>query len=354
MGNLNIQAIIDRADLVQIATQAGAHLKYQSGEWRGCCPIHMGDNPSAFVIYQHGGKNKWKCYTRDECGNGDVIDFVMKWRRCSFVDACRYLGNGDLHLTPEELAEIEAERDARIEQERITKEQRATHAAQVLNEEWPQYNANLKDNPQARELWRKRGVDDEWQAYYGLGFCPARKWGDYEYQSLTIPYLYLADPDGDAPQWRARQMKYRLLGDDTPGGKYRSVSGLDTCLFHTDLHQRKYYGDVFIVEGEIKAIVTWALMWDCVTCYAPDITVIGLPGKGYRPDPALFADDIIRSVTICLDPDAQKEAGSMAKSIGQKARVLQLPEKIDDLILAEALDRDQLLYMIELARRRNG
>lgn len=354
MGAMNIQAILDRADLVQLATQAGAHLKYQNNEWRGCCPLHMGDNPSAFVIYQNNGKSKWKCYTREECGNGDAIDFVMKWRRCSFVDACRYLGNDDMRLSPQELAEIEAERNARIEQERITKQQRAERAIQILNEEWPVYNANLIDNDEARRLWRKRGVSEDWQAYYGLGYCPPRKWGNVVCDSLTIPYLYLDDTDGDTPRWKARQMKYRLMGDDTPGGKYRSMSGLDACIFHTDLHQRKYYGDVFIVEGEIKAMITWASMWESDTCYAPDITVIGLPGKGYRPDPALFTDDIIRSVTICLDPDAQKEAAAIAQSIGKKARVLQLPEKIDDLILAGALDRDQLLYMIELARRRNG
>lgn len=343
---MNIQPILDGADLVQLATQAGAHLKYQSGEWRGCCPLHMGDNPSAFVIYQNNGKNKWKCYTREECGHGDAIDFVMKWRRCGFGDACRYLGNGDMRLTPSELAEIEAERNARIEQERITKEQRAAHAARVLNEEWPQYNANLIDNSEARELWRKRGIDDEWQAYYGLGYCPSRKWGDMSYRSLTIPYLYLADPDGENPRWQARQMKYRLMGDDTPMGKYRSVSGLNAHLFHTDLHQRAYYGDVFIVEGEIKAMVTWALMWDNATCYAPDITVIGLPSKGYRLDPALFADDLIRSVTICLDPDAQKEAGAMAQGIGKKASIWTLPSKIDDLILIGALSRDDIIERI--------
>lgn len=52
---------------------------------RGPCPIHRGDNRTAFA---HGDE-WWHCYTR--CGGGDVIALVQAIRGGSFRDALTWL-----------------------------------------------------------------------------------------------------------------------------------------------------------------------------------------------------------------------------------------------------------------------
>lgn len=56
-----------------------------SGARRGPCPIHGGDNRSAFAC----DDERWHCWT--QCGGGDVIALVEKLRGCSFVEATTWL-----------------------------------------------------------------------------------------------------------------------------------------------------------------------------------------------------------------------------------------------------------------------
>jgi DNA primase len=54
----------------------------------GPCPIHHGDNPTAFVVDLD--RNRWRCFTG--CwDSGDVIDLVQRIDHISFFQAVRYL-----------------------------------------------------------------------------------------------------------------------------------------------------------------------------------------------------------------------------------------------------------------------
>ena len=54
----------------------------------GPCPIHHGDNPTAFVV--DVGKNVWHCFTA--CGEGgDVVDLVRKVDGVGYAEAARRL-----------------------------------------------------------------------------------------------------------------------------------------------------------------------------------------------------------------------------------------------------------------------
>lgn len=57
------------------------------GARRGPCPIHGGDNRSAFT---HDG-HRWACFTR--CGSGDVVRLVELLRGVGFRDAVAWLEN---------------------------------------------------------------------------------------------------------------------------------------------------------------------------------------------------------------------------------------------------------------------
>lgn len=68
---------------------------------RGACPIHGGDNPTAFT---HDEK-RWTCWTR--CGSGDVVRLVELLQGVGFRDALAWLE----HFTGLRADEPEAARD---------------------------------------------------------------------------------------------------------------------------------------------------------------------------------------------------------------------------------------------------
>lgn len=57
---------------------------------RCCCPIHGGDNPTAFVYDTQ--RKLWYCHTGCKTG-GDVFDFVMLMEHISFAEAVQYVAD---------------------------------------------------------------------------------------------------------------------------------------------------------------------------------------------------------------------------------------------------------------------
>ncbi len=53
----------------------------------GPCPLHGGDNPSAFVVY--AAKNTWHCFTG--CAGGDVVEMARRLTDGTFFGAAKYL-----------------------------------------------------------------------------------------------------------------------------------------------------------------------------------------------------------------------------------------------------------------------
>ncbi|KKQ37491.1 MAG: hypothetical protein US55_C0031G0004 [Candidatus Levybacteria bacterium GW2011_GWC2_37_7] len=96
-----------------------------------------------------------------------------------------------------------------------------------------------------------------------------------------------------------------------------------------------------IVEGEFKASVCY------VTLGSDKWQVVGLPGKNAKSD---IAEQIKGGLSVvCLDPDATKEAITLAKKIG--GRMFALPEKIDDMIIANKITQIDLKNLIRSANK---
>lgn len=53
----------------------------------GPCPLHGGDNPTAFRVNLNRGI--WNCFTA--CGGGDTVELVRKIENCSYAEAARIL-----------------------------------------------------------------------------------------------------------------------------------------------------------------------------------------------------------------------------------------------------------------------
>lgn len=349
---IDTTAVNHSVSLVDLIGKSTKLTKVASHEYAGACPRCGGKDR----LHVHADKG-WFCR---RCGSevkwGDAIDWVRFTTGCGFLDAVKRLG-GNISTTPEELDRIRREREEAEARQAAQEQARREQVRRELTDraDWKAYNANLTTHPEAREKWNRRGLDDSWIAYYGLGYCPEREYhsGDETFtsDSLTIPYLrpvFTPHPDGgDTVTWRVVGLQHRLLRADAPGGKYRPhLAGAGKSLFYTDVMMRRSVGDVLLVEGEIKAMVVWAALWDGEECLAPGLTVIGTAGAAVKGE-LLSELAHVEKITICLDPDAEKEADKLAVMLGaQRSRVIKLPGKIDDLIVAGVLDAFTILDLL--------
>ena len=82
---------MEKPDIIGIIEKEGIDLRQRGRHFWGLCPIHTERTPS-FCVDQE--KQRFKCFG---CGaGGDVIDFVMKYKRLPFRDSLKYLGvSGD-------------------------------------------------------------------------------------------------------------------------------------------------------------------------------------------------------------------------------------------------------------------
>ena len=167
---MDIERILEKTDLARLVERAGGQLRRSGDGWRGACPLHGGDNPTAFVIYTgRDGRQRWHCHTH--CGGGDAIDFVRLWHHLSddaegFVEAVRFLA--ELAGIPPTDVGLDAEKARQAADRR--REQRRR---QAMLEMAADYYARLLWSPagqQGLEYARRRGWTDETIQELGLGY----------------------------------------------------------------------------------------------------------------------------------------------------------------------------------------
>lgn len=76
------------------------------GNVKGCCPIHNGDNPTAFSFDLK--LRLWSCFTHkchEKYGN-DIIGLVKGMQKCNFPQACQYITDL-IELNPNEKEDYE-------------------------------------------------------------------------------------------------------------------------------------------------------------------------------------------------------------------------------------------------------
>ena len=74
-------------DQVLAAYGLDAKLRRQNHSLYGPCPLHGGDNPTAFHV--HLKRGLWRCFTA--CGGGDIVDLIRSIENCSFAEASHHL-----------------------------------------------------------------------------------------------------------------------------------------------------------------------------------------------------------------------------------------------------------------------
>lgn len=291
--------------------------------WR--CPMHNDDTPS-FHVYDNG----FYCYG---CGvHGDILDF---WQWATKKGLAGVLADHNISLTAEEVLQRKvdaAQRDIEAAQRKLDEVQSALIELRSggLREK---YHANLDEyDGMGRVLWENRGVPVWYQEKVFLGYDNDHNWGDVHSASLTIPVYETG--------YNLINIRHRLIDPPEGFGKYRPERhGLPQSLFVAD-PDKPLEGTCLVCEGEIKSMVAYVT--------DPDMQVVGIPGK--TPGRELLGKlENFSEVNLCLDPDA--DPMPLARQLGaERVRIVRLPEKIDDMIVALGLDRDWMRQIVRQAR----
>lgn len=84
---VDFQELKAKVEIEQVLEWLGIKLSPRGAQLRGACPIHQGDNQSAFVVTP--SKGLWNCFT--SCGGGDIIKLVMKMKKLEAKEAAQLI-----------------------------------------------------------------------------------------------------------------------------------------------------------------------------------------------------------------------------------------------------------------------
>lgn len=159
---LDIDALLSTVNLEEIAEHAGTKLHRSGGEMRGICPLHKGDNATAFSVYTDAnGHQRWRCYTQCDTG-GDAIDFVQRWRGLDFMGAVKYLA---------EYANLDL-KEFGFDPQTIQSEMEGRKSSELLDEAARYFTAQLwgEAGTQARTYLLGRGFTEKTLREAGWGY----------------------------------------------------------------------------------------------------------------------------------------------------------------------------------------
>ena len=112
-----VGVIKENMNVERILNHYGVDFQYYGEFIRSACPIHKGDNPTAFVVNE---EFLWACHTNSECGVGDVFTFVEKMEDVSFPQAVKIVAQ-ILEIDIDNLIIAERKNDYLKEVERFMK-----------------------------------------------------------------------------------------------------------------------------------------------------------------------------------------------------------------------------------------
>lgn len=277
--------------------------------------------------HAHGDKNPaadynvrdrvWKCHA---CGAGGGL-LAGEWGLAKLLGLA---DGGPVVMTDAERAQIDAERAARraAEAEDRARGDALLAAFQAAEASRLEHAAMSE----ALDYLAARGISEPVSRYFGMH---GGSW--YGTPALVMPWTVRGE---------IRAVQYRLL-QDIGGGRFRWHEGSHPTLYNADAVLDPHDSAVAIVEGAAKA----------AALYAHGVTsVCAVTNKtGWKVEYAKPFGSFER-VYVVLDPDARAEAVEVARSIGKRARVVDLPGKPDDCLVRWRGDVDRLAAYMEQGR----
>ena len=339
----DIDAILAKSDLLAYVERAGGTPKGGGNRYACACPLHGGDNTTAFSIFVKDGRWIWKCWTGN-CGQGDLITFVEVWQGLKFKEACEWINGGAIE-DAQGMKESAEQRHAAALIEEIAAKERTEARRKELQVANIHVHYHEGMAQWMKDKWTEAGIDEGMQAFWTLGGCEDFTYKDaedlYHSPTLTIPVF--------AETRELLTIQHRLLNPHNPKSKYRpEKTGLHAHPFLAVPEMGYDGGKILVVEGAKKAMVTWTRSdsdWQCIgvdsqEMYKSMIEVL---------KPAGARVIVISDPNTEGNPNALRKAWHLAKEIG--GAMVNIPAKIDDLILQTEMNQDGLYNLIKQARK---
>ena len=330
-----IEKIKEQNDIVDIISE-NVRLKKSGRNYTGLCPFHNDKSPS-FSVSQE--KQIYKCFSCGEAGN--VITFVMKYKKFTFLEAAKYLAdkaNISLQIKGKENNLISQKKDILYK----------------LNVETARYYfANLQRNKKAKEYFLKRGIKEETIKRFGLGYSQDSWQGLINYlkskgykDNLMIEagLVSKSEKKGNIyDKFRNRVMfpvfdvkgnvigfGGRVLDDSKP--KY--LNSPETMIFHKGIN---LYGLNFAIKNKLQEdyIIIVEGYMDLIALHQSGITnVVASLGTALTVNQARLLKRYVNKVIISYDADLAGQTATMRgleilRNAGFDVKVLIVPQGKD-------------------------
>lgn len=339
----DVKLVLEKSDLLAYVEKAGGEPRGGGNRYACACPIHGGDNPTAFSIYFQDGKWKWNCFTGN-CGGGDSITFIEKWKGLDFRRACEWITGGAIEDT-EAMRESAAARLEQARLERIAAQEREDARRKELQVAERHLYYHKMRTQYHKDIWTAAGIDEGMQDFWTLGGTEdfTYKVGEKLYHTPTITIPIFSEEN------ELLTIQHKLLNPINPKDKYRpDVSGLHSHPFLA-IPTMGFDGDlIWVMEGAKKAMVTWTRAdnyWQCVGVMS-QVEYKNLEDKLSKVGKRVI---VIPDPNSERNPNAFRLAKEFAHNIG--GRILRVNDKIDDLILSADLKQNDLYAMSKQARK---
>jgi len=300
--NAKLKDLKKQVDIGKVLEAYGLchRLKYHGDQLIGPCPLHGGDNPTAFRV--HLTRGIWNCFTA--CGGGDTVDLICNIEKCTKASAARIIRH--MIATPSKSMRADSQRHGDI----------PTIAFQPFRRKIPL-------NPRTPFLQEHKGISVNTAIRFEAGLADPKS--RFLRGSVAVR---LHDIEGRPFGYCGRRLD---PGAICRWGKWRFPTGLPKGQLLYNAHRALAARDNGIVLVECP----WAAM---------RITQAGIPGVvallGTTISKAQFAWLAEAPVVLLLmdaDPPGRKAAKTIAEVLGRQTKVLihdlapnQEPEDLSD------------------------
>lgn len=330
-----IEKIKEQNDIVDIISE-NVRLKKSGRNYTGLCPFHNDKSPSFSVS---SDKQIYKCFSCGEAGN--VITFVMKYKRLTFLEAAKFLA--DKANIPLEIAGHE--------NNKVSRKKELLYKVNVDAARY--YFASLQKNKTAKEYFLKRGIKEETIKRFGLGYAQDSWKGIINYLRtkgykndllLEAGLISNNEKTGNVyDRFRNRVMfpvfdvKGKVIGfggrvlDDS---KPKYLNSPETMIFQKGIN---LYGLNFAVKNGLQEdyIIIVEGYMDLIALHQSGITnVVASLGTALTVNQARLLKRYVSNVIISYDADLAGQTATLRgleilRNAGFDVKVLTVPEGKD-------------------------
>lgn len=230
-----VSVIKKNMDAEKILTFYNVETNYYGDYIRSACPIHKGDNPTAFVVNEDF---LWACHTNPECGAGDVFTFIEKMEDVTFPKAVEKVAQ-ILGIDINNLIIAERKSDYLKEAERFMRYIKSRRRTSKTVEEY----TPKADLTTVRKF---RDFKEETLRHFGLTYAKTieveKKNGEKFnlYERLVIPIII--------DDVRIGVSLRKIRAKDTPKW-FHAPHTIETGQILYNLDACKGYGEIIVCEG---------------------------------------------------------------------------------------------------------